>query len=176
MPEVAAFSFIDFITVSFIVASAIFAAVRGFLQEILRIIAWVLAILVTNWLYPFLSPLFLGWVGPGIGANILTVIVPFISLLVLFICAAIWLAYRISDKVKIPFNHILGFFWGVFRGGLILSVLYLGIFLALGANSEPVWLKNSRSHPYLEVGAGWILNLSPEAFAKRGRELMSQSK
>ena len=175
MPEFAGFSLADFIFLAFVIASAIFAMIRGLLQEVLRIVAWLMAILVTNWLYPVLSPLFLGWVGKGIGADILTVIVPFITLLVIFIAVAIWLSYRINDKVKMPFDHFLGFLWGVFRGALILSVLYLGMLLALGANAEPSWLRSSLSHRYLQIGANWILDFSPDSFANRGRELMTPS-
>ncbi|MCX8501149.1 MAG: CvpA family protein [Alphaproteobacteria bacterium] len=175
MPEFAGFSLADLIFLAFVIGSAIFAMIRGMLQEILRIHAWLLAFLVTNWLYPVLSPLFLGWVGEGIGADILTVIVPFVMLLVIFIAVAIWLSYRISDKVFIPYDHVFGFMWGFFRGCLILSVLYLGMLLALGANSEPSWLRSSMSHRYLQIGANWILDVSPVSFANRGRALMTPS-
>ncbi|MDI9408602.1 MAG: CvpA family protein [Candidatus Pacebacteria bacterium] len=175
MFEAVGFSVADLLIIGFILASAIFAMLRGFVQEVLRIVAWVLAVLAANWLYPLVKPLFEGWIGPGVGANILGLIVPFISLLVVFLVVAVWLTYRIKDRAPIPFDHSLGFIWGAIRGAIILSIVYLGMILVLGANSEPAWLKNSLSHAYLQTGADWVLTVSPDSFAERGRELLQQN-
>ena len=60
-------------------------------------------------------------------------------------------------------DRVLGFFFGILRGGLLVCLSYLLlVWLMPDPDQRPEWLREGRSLPYLEQGTEFLQSLVPE--------------
>jgi membrane protein required for colicin V production len=130
---------------------------NGFVGEILGIIGIILAVFLT---FRFMNPL-ADLIASFIHKN--PDYLPFLAGAVIFICTLIVLqivALLLKSILKFvrlnTINSILGFFVGLFKGGIIISVLLI---LLAGFHEPPKRLrKNSVSYSYIIYLAPWAYN------------------
>lgn len=144
---------------------AIFGFMRGFTQESLSLLAWVMAIMAV---YLFLSPvsdLMAIWFGTSGGASFLS----FVLLFVLTLWGGKMLARYIGRHSRASFlgavDRVLGAGFGAIKGLIGLALLFLAFSLfynmlfGIGAQ-RPLWLESARSYPLLNASSKAMSDLA----------------
>src|ERR1700744_2725076 len=119
------FSFVDFLIVLVIGASAGYAAWRGFLSETLSIFAWAAAAFATLYFGPWVVPLARSMIATPWLASLAAYAGVF---LVVFIPLS-FMSHRFSESVKNspigPLDRALGIAFGIVRGLVAVALVYL---------------------------------------------------
>lgn len=176
------FSIVDLVVIAVVVISALIALVRGFTREVLSVMAWIGAAVAALYLLPFVQPLARRHLSPDLLADGIAGISIFIVSLVLLS----YLSHRISERVRGSpvgaLDHTLGFVFGVLRGALLISIAFLFTDWMIGSDEEerPEWLREARTLPLMEAGAGTLIALAPsglgdEEAAEEAREAVDSA-
>jgi membrane protein required for colicin V production len=143
--------------------SCLFAFFRGFVREMLSLGAWIGAAIVTIYYFPDMAEKLRPHFKSSIGAaGVGTLIIYSTALLGFSIVNTIILKFVRSGKEVGMLDNLLGLFFGAARGGLIISLAYFVITIALPEKEYPDWLKNSVTRPYAEKGAIALAKVAPE--------------
>jgi len=146
---------IDSVTLFLIGGGAIFGFVRGFVQEVLSIIAWILVILAVRF---FHAPVTVYFVSP-IGTEMAAAGVSFLSIAIITYFLGRQIAKSIGSKSRKsilgPVDRVLGFGFGALKGLMVSTLLFLFAILSMetlfGTDDRPEWLTESRTYPLLNA-------------------------
>lgn len=141
---------IDVVILMIVALSCLFGLGRGFVREILSLLAWVAAILIARFYAPALSPMFASWVESVTMQYVVAFALLFIAVLV---AGAIvnGLVARLVDVTGLKLtDRLLGAVFGVARGIVIVMLL---LFFGESFFATESWWQSSRFIPQLEE---WI--------------------
>ncbi|MGI4880391.1 MAG: CvpA family protein [Janthinobacterium lividum] len=148
---------LDIIVLLLIGLGAVAGLARGFVTEVLSLLAWVAAIMAVRLLYPAGKGLALHLTGTESGAAILAFVVIFLVTFIAFRMIAQMLGDRTRSSVVGPVDRVLGLGFGAFKGLIGASVLYLllqfGFDTVEAGAPRPAWLQAARTAPLLDVTA-----------------------
>ena len=153
----------DIIVLIIIGVGAIGGFLRGFVQEILSLAAWVLAIFAIHYMHTDLTVWLFQYVGTPSGAAVLA----FALLLLIPYAGMKLIAGRIGEvsrnSVLGPIDRVLGFGFGSIKGAIIVvmafSVLVLGYDTIWGPQGRPTWITTARTYPVVNEGADRLVQL-----------------
>lgn len=153
---------------------AITGFVRGFVQEVLSLAAWVVSLVAIHNLHNPLTQAFLDPIGTETGAAVLA----FAVLLLVPFAIVKLLANRMGEasrnSVLGPIDRLIGFGFGAAKGILIavmaFSVLVLGYDTIWGATGRPLWITQARTYPFVDAGSRALVKL----IAQRRQEALRQ--
>jgi membrane protein required for colicin V production len=159
----------DYLILAVLIVSMLLGFFRGFLREAISLIAW----LGGTWLAWRYSSLVEPYLGGALTHHPARVWVARALILVAVILAgwliAAVLGYLIRPGLSLVIDRLLGMFFGVVRGAVILAVL---VILAQLVNlDEAGWWKGSRMMPKVVDLAGWV-----QAFAEAGSDYLAASR
>lgn len=145
---------------------AITGFMRGFVQEVLTLAAWVLSVFAIHSLHTPLSD----WLAPNVGTESGAAVLAFAILLLIPYAIVKLLASRLGaasrESVLGPIDRVLGFGFGTVKGVLIavmaFSVLVLGYDTVWGANGRPDWISQSRSYPFIDAASREMVEVLAE--------------
>lgn len=147
-------------------ANAITGFVRGFVQEILALFAWLFALIAINFLHTPLTSFFIPHVGTESGAAVLA-----FALLLLVPYAVVKLVAgkmgeRSRNSVLGPIDRVLGFGFGAAKGMIIVvlafSIVVLGYDTIWGAQGRPPWITQARTYPVVNASSQALVDLIAE--------------
>jgi membrane protein required for colicin V production len=142
--------------------SAGFAFMRGFIREVLAIVAWVGAAVITYYGYPFGVPLAEKFLPKGPFANIAAGAVLFVVALIVLSILTSTVAKRTSQSGMSSFDRLFGLVFGLVRGAVLVSLAYIALTWYLPPERpQPEWLTHSHSRPLLAAGADMIESVIP---------------
>lgn len=145
---------------------AITGFMRGFVQEVFALAAWVLALVAIHNLHTPLTAALVPYVGNTSGAAVLG----FAILLLVPYAIVKLLSNRLGEasrnSVLGPIDRLLGFGFGAVKGMVIVvmafSVLVLGYDTIWGAAGRPTWITQSRSYPFVDASSRYLVDLISE--------------
>jgi membrane protein required for colicin V production len=154
---------LDIIVLFILAGGAILGGVRGFVSEVLSLLAWGLAIFALKMLHTPVTGLLAPLIGSRGGAAVAAFVAVF---------GIVWFAGRIAadsigrrtrSSILGPVDRLLGIGFGALKGLLIATVAYLGINLVYdvwaGKNAQrPEWLRTSRTYPLLSASGRAIID------------------
>jgi membrane protein required for colicin V production len=153
---------LDIILIVVMLISGLLAMVRGFMREVLSIVAWVLAAGATLYAYSKLLPLAKQYFNNDIVAAV--AVVGGIFLLTLLIVSIV--TVRISDMVLDSrvgaLDRTLGFLFGLARGLVIVVVAFMFFSWLVPDRSQPEWVRNAKSRVVLSATGDWLKGMLPE--------------
>lgn len=155
-------------------AGAIFGFIRGFVQEILALAAWVVAIIAIRYQHAHLTTFLEPQVGSGSGAAVLAFA---LLLIVPYACVKL-IANRLGaasrSSVLGPIDRVLGFGFGAVKGIIIVvmafSILALGYDTAWGVAGRPAWITQSRAYAFVNASSEAMVTMIAEQ-----RDAMAQA-
>lgn len=165
----------DIIVLFLIGTGAIFGFMRGFTQEVLLLLVWVLVVAAIKFLHTPVTEYLYGPVGTEAGAAVLG----FLLVAVLTYSLGRWGAAKIGEKsrksVLGPFDRVLGFGFGAVKGLIGATLLFLLLVLvfdvAYGSKAErPEWMTKSRTYPLLNASGEALSEFIRERQAEDGKE------
>lgn len=160
----------DIAVLLFVGVGAITGFMRGFVQEILALAAWVFAIFAirmlhapaTEWLEPH--------IGSGSGAAVLAFALCLGIPFALVKLVAKWAGAKSRGSVLGPIDRVLGFGFGAVKGVIIIvlgfSVLVLGYDTIWGVGGRPEWITGARTYPFVNASSEALV----QVIAERRRE------
>lgn len=156
----------DIIVLLIVAVAAIGGFMRGFVQEVLSLAAWVVAIVAIRYLHTDVTAFLLGYIGTPSGASVLA----FVLLLLIPYGAMMLIARRAGKSSRNsmlgPFDRVLGFGFGAVKGAIIVvmafSALVLGYDTVWGPQGRPDWMTTSRTYPFVNASADELVQLIAE--------------
>ncbi|MFM5924563.1 MAG: CvpA family protein [Novosphingobium sp.] len=145
---------------------AIAGFMRGFVQEVFALAAWVLALVAIHNLHTPLTAALLPSIGTPSGAAVLA----FAILLLVPYAIVKLLSNRLGEasrnSVLGPIDRVIGFGFGAVKGMLIVvlafSVLVLGYETVWGAAGRPTWITQARAYPFVNAGSEYLVKMIGE--------------
>ena len=163
----------DIIVLLIVGVTAIAGFMRGFVQEVLALVAWILAVLAIYYLHtPLtegLAPHLASETGAAVLAFALLLLVPYA--VVKF--ASKWVGDTSRNSVLGPIDRLLGFGFGSIKGIIIVvlgfSILVLGYDTVWGHKGRPDWISLSRSYPFVNAASDELVDLIGERHREAGK-------
>lgn len=154
----------DAIVLGVLALSALISFFRGFIRELLSLLAWVGAAFITlyfvvdvaHFLEPYVKK-------PMVAAIFATLGTYFVSLMSISLVSSILVRYLKSGSDVGAFDNMFGLLFGVLKGSIIISLGYFLMTVVLGPNKDeyPEWLKTAHSLPMVEKGASILVAVMP---------------
>jgi membrane protein required for colicin V production len=147
---------LDIIVLFLLGSGAVFGFMRGFVQEALSLIAWLLIIAAVRIFHGPATAALSEAVGTESGAAVLA----FLAIVIVIFALGKWISNSIGKKsrksVLGPIDRVLGFGFGMLKGlifaTLIFLLLVMGYETLFGAKeSRPEWMSKSRTYPLLNA-------------------------
>jgi membrane protein required for colicin V production len=153
---------LDIALILVMLISGLLAMVRGFMREVLSIIAWILAAGATLYSYAKLLPYAKQYFNNDVVATV--VVIGGVFLLTLLIVSII--TVRISDMVLDSrvgaLDRTLGFLFGLARGLVIVVIAFMFFNWLVPDRSQPEWVKSAKSRVVLTGTGQWLMSMLPE--------------
>ena len=64
-------------------------------------------------------------------------------------------------------DRTLGFAFGLARGGLLVTLAYMGLSLLVPPKEHPPWITQAKAFPLVEQSATWLKGLAPQEIRAR---------
>lgn len=154
----------DGIVIGVLFISSVLALLRGFTNEVLSILAWVVGALAALWLFPYATPLFRPMISPDWLAAAVAALAIFIAGYVLVAAFTVrWADHLLALHEQAEMlDRTLGFLFGLLRGLLIVTVAFLFFnWLVPDPADQPDWIRNARLRPLVESSAATLFTLAP---------------
>jgi membrane protein required for colicin V production len=153
----------DIIVLIAIFGGAVFGLMRGFVTEVLSLLAWVAAILAIKFLHAPAKAMLIHVVGTPSGASVLAFALIFLIVFAGGKMLAGSIGRSTRSSVLGPLDRALGFGFGAIKGLIIATLAYLlfnlGYDTIYGGQAErPEWMRNSRTHPLLNASGRAIVD------------------
>lgn len=147
----------DIIVLLVVAVAAAGGFMRGFVQEILSLAAWILAILAIQNLHTplqqFIEPRFGTPTTAAILAFALLLLIPYAAMKLI----ASLIGARARESLLGPLDRVLGFGFGAVKGAIIVvigfSLLVLGYDTVWGTQGRPTWIATARTYPSINAGS-----------------------
>lgn len=165
----------DIILLSVVGVAAVGGFMRGLVQEVLSLAAWILAALAIRQLHTPLTEALLEYLPNETTTSILAfallLLIPYAAMKV--IANNVGQASR--NSILGPIDRVLGFGFGALKGALIMilafSVLVLGYDTVWGYKGRPAWITAARTYPVVDAASRDLV----EILAERRAQLMGQA-
>ena len=166
----------DFLVLLIVGVAAIGGFMRGFVQEVLSVAAWILVAFAIRFLHPILTETMTDYIGGGIA----TAVLAFALLLLIPYAAMKVIANNIGEasrnSILGPIDRVLGFGFGALKGMLIVviafSLLVLGYDSVWGIQGRPSWMSQARSYELVDAGSRSLVEMLAE---RRARVLQQEA-
>lgn len=152
----------DLALIALLLISGLLAFSRGFVREVLSILAWVVSFVVALQFYPQLSPYVQRYIESQQIADAIAMGAIFIVSLVILWVISSAISRRVQNSEVGALDRSLGFLFGLLRGAVIVSLLYLLLVQFLPPREHPAWLREARAMPLIEYGANLLIEAAPE--------------
>ncbi len=147
--------------------AAVLGFLRGFVQEVLSLIAWILVVIGVRIMHTPITDRLIGPIGSESGASVLA----FASIAIVTYALGRWIARSIGARSRKsmlgPIDRVLGFGFGMIKGLIGATLLYLLVVLVndtiYGADEpRPEWLTESRTYPLLNASGNAMVDFVQE--------------
>lgn len=173
--ELANPNWFDIVIFSIVGISTLFAFFKGFIRTFFSLMVWIVAAIVAAFLHPQLSPYLAPYIPDPQILEVLSYIVLFIvSLLILMLIN--WRLLLLLDKhQRGVMDRTLGFGFGLVRGALIVSLIFISIditssMLNLKEKDQnrvgPSWFVQAKTYQLLKLMSDSFVSLAPDHLAE----------
>ncbi|QZD88276.1 CvpA family protein [Qipengyuania psychrotolerans] len=160
----------DYIVLLIVGVAAIGGFMRGFMQEILSLAAWILAAFAIRFLHTPLTLALQDFLGDGIATSVLAfallLLIPYAAMKV--IANNVGMASR--DSLLGPIDRVLGFGFGALKGIVIVviafSLLVLGYDSVWDYRGRPVWITTAKTYELVDGGSRTLVEILAERRAR----------
>ncbi len=160
----------DFIALLILVVSAIIGFVRGATREVLTVLAFVLAVLISIFALRFTGPIFRQSIETSWLADALAIIVVFIAAFILIRLIGYALTRRIHSTHALgTLDRLIGVGFGIVRALVLLGVFYMVFNAATPPERVPAWIKDATLYPLASNSAKALMAVAPQGSAMAGR-------
>lgn len=154
-------SITDLAVALILILSGLIALSRGFAHEVLSIGSWVGAAFTALYGFAYVRPYARDLIETQFIADIAAGAGLFIVALVVLTLVTRLIAEQVQGSALNPLDRSLGFVFGLFRGVIIVCLLYGAIEWMVPSDKQPNWLRDAKTMPLIEQGTDFLVNLVP---------------
>ncbi len=154
-------TWVDLVVLGVLAVSALLAFMRGFVREVLGIGAWVAAVAVAVWAFPYARPHFREWLGTPDLVDPITFAAVFIVTLLVLLLICHWIGALVRGSVLGGVDRTLGLVFGLVRGAALVVFAYIAAGLVVPVDRWPDPVLQARSLPVAYAGAVWAADRLP---------------
>ena len=178
---------IDLVVAAVAIISAIISFLRGFIREVLTIAGVVAGFFAAVFFGPKLAPVFDKWLGVYeddegmpleegqeveklfdlVPMNIVADVCAYATVFILVVIVVSVISHFTSGAAKAmglgPVDRTLGFIFGLARGIVLLSLLYLPFHLLMDQESKTKYFGESKTHYYIEKSSHFMAKYLPSS-------------
>lgn len=148
---------LDYIYVGVILASTIWATIRGGVYETIATLSWVAAAVAARFTSPMLDRLLQSWFDlpdSTVGTLVASYFIVFFAILMLVGFVNQKLRDKIQESMMNVTDHTLGVIFGIIRGVVVMGVVYwIALWYYSDAPHMPQWLAEARTRPIMQLTA-----------------------
>ena len=156
----------DIIVLLIVGVAAVGGFMRGFVQEVVSLLGWALAVLAIRYLHTDLTAFLYDFIGTPSGAAVLA----FVLLLLIPYAVMKLIAKRAGrttrNSVLGPIDRVLGFGFGGVKGVIIVvmafALLVLGYDTTWGVGGRPTWMTTARTYSFVNAATEAMVQLVDE--------------
>ena len=191
---------VDYIAFGIIFGSALLALIRGFTRELFSLVAWIGAYIVASKFYTAALPLVHRYVHNDNMAHWGAIAAVFVAaLIVLLIIGGIIAHFAVRGRTLTTIDRSLGFLFGMLRGTLVVSLIYLGVTMIMwpdidwtpeqrqayeaqqdakngGHYTIPAALMEAKTRPIAAYGASIVRKLIPADLLEKEKQNVTAGK
>jgi membrane protein required for colicin V production len=153
----------DYVVFLIVAVCAVRGFFRGFVEEILALAAWCVAMFAVRYghepLTLTLAPYLKNETGAGVLAFVVLMLLPYFF--TKFVASSIGNASR--NSILGPIDRLLGFGFGAIKGFVIMvlgfSLLVFGYDVVWGVNGRPIWISAARTYPFLNASSEELMTM-----------------
>ncbi len=161
-------TWVDAVVLAVLAVSAVLAFLRGLVQEVLGVGAWIGAAALALILRPSVAPLLQGTVDPPWLADALAAGAVFLVVLIVLKVLIAFVARLVQNSVLGGTDRALGMLFGIARGAFLVILAYiLGGMLLPATERWPEPVREARSLPLVIEGAQWLVAQLPTEYRPR---------
>lgn len=158
---------LDIITLLLVGVGGFFGFMRGFVSEVLSLVAWVVAIVTVKLFEPSVASLLVGLIGTESGSAVLAFALVFGVTFFTVRMMAKSMGATTRNSLLGPVDRLLGLGFGALKGLFGAVILFLLLTLVIdtwsgGDEPRPKWLTKSKSYPLLDASAGAMVSYIQE--------------
>jgi len=157
-------NWVDAAVLFILILSALFSVVRGFVREVLGVVAWVGAAWLAWKFYPLLVPEVASVLPMKNFVNGTAAGVVFVIVLVVLSLLSALIGDVVRNSPVAGVDSSLGLLFGLARGALVVCVAYIALTVGVQASEWPAPVKNARCLPLVREGADALITLLPAKY------------
>lgn len=150
-------TWLDYIYIAVLLASTVWATIRGGIYETVATLSWVVAAVTARFVSPMLDKLFQGWFGLSestVGTLVASYFIVFFVILLIVGFFNQKLRDRIQASMMSVTDHTLGVIFGIIRGVVFMGVVYwIALWYFSDTPRMPHWIEEARSRPIMQMTA-----------------------
>lgn len=167
MTDSAPMTAMDIIVLLLVGGCLIFGVIRGFVTEVLSLLAWVAAVMALRLFYTPTSEWMIELTGTEAGGAVLAFATLFLGAFVTFRVIGNYLGGRTRQSVVGPIDRLLGGGFGAVKGLIGASLLFLlaNLVHEVGwgrAEKQPEWMAAGRTYPLLKLTSRLMVDFVEE--------------
>lgn len=164
---------LDIVVILMVGIAALLGVMRGFVTEILSLIAWVAGVAALRLFYAPGAEFAASLTGTDTGGAILAFVLIFLVTFIGFRLVARLLGERTKQSVVGPIDRALGLGFGAIKGLIGASLLFLLVNLFFDVvwgpkEAKPEWLQSAKTYPLLKLSSQAIVDWVEERRADTG--------
>lgn len=148
---------LDYIYIGVVLASTIWATIRGGVYETIATLSWVVAAVTARFVSPLLDGLLQHWFDlpdSTVGTLVASYFIVFFAILLIVGFFNQKLRDRVQASMMKVTDHTLGVIFGIIRGIFVMGVVYWGaLWYFSDAPQMPDWIANARTRPVMQLTA-----------------------
>ncbi len=148
---------LDYIYVAVLIASTIWATIRGGIFETVATLSWVIAAFAARFISPLLDKLLQGWFdlsASTVGTLVASYFIVFFVILMLVGFFNQRLREKIQNSIMNVTDRTLGIIFGIIRGIVIMGIVYwCALWYYSDAPRLAPWVENARTRPIMQLTA-----------------------
>lgn len=152
---------VDVAVAGVVLFSTLIAVLRGFVREVLSILAWAAAVAAAIWFGPSASAFLHGHISTPFVAPLLAYAGIFLLVLVPLGFASHRIAQTVRRSPVGMADRLLGVPFGVVRGLALIGLVYFAFSLVVPPHAQPAWLTQARLLPVIRASSDAIASLLP---------------
>ena len=150
-------TWLDYTYVAILLASTVWATIRGGIYETVATLSWVVAAVTARFVSPMLNGLLQSWFGLSdstVGTLVASYFVVFFVILLIVGFFNQKLRDRIQASIMNVTDHTLGVIFGIVRGVVVMGVAYwIALWYFSDSPRTPSWLLDARTRPIMQMTA-----------------------
>lgn len=150
-------TWLDYIYIGVLLASTVWATIRGGIYETVATLSWVVAAVTARFVSPMLDGLLQSWFGlteSTVGTLVASYFIVFFVILLIVGFFNQKLRDKIQDSIMNVTDHTLGVIFGIVRGVVVMGVVYwIALWYYSDAPRMPHWIEDARTRPIMQMTA-----------------------